>query len=161
MVEDDRRVSPEFWRDEEAEHRVNMRRQFFRWTLLFSIVLAFFAFTLWWAASVVRFSSARIQFRSTTAWRVWGTVRDARTGAAVPWAHIRDDPRGRPPLFETTAGVTGAYELVTIAEPHDIYISRLGYRQTKVQVGRRWFLWTPGGNQRVDIILEPENPRPW
>ncbi len=160
MVDDDRRVSPEFWRDEEVEHRVDMRRQFYRWLLLFSVVLAFFAFALWWAASVVHFSAARIQFRSTATWRVWGTVRDARTGTPVPWTHLRDDPLSRPPLFETTAGANGSYELVTIAEPHDVFVSRLGYRQTKVRVGRRWFLWTPEGSQQVDITIEPDNPQP-
>ena len=87
-------------------------------------------------------------------------MRDARTGAPVAWARLGDDPAGRPPLFEATAGVDGAYELLTIAEPHEVVVSALGYRARRIKVGRSWYLWMPRGSERVDITLEPENPAP-
>lgn len=137
-----------------------MRRQTFRWCLLFAVVLAFFAFVLWWASAAVRYGASRIVFRTAPTWRVWGTVRDAHTGAPVAWARIRDDPAGRQPHFETMSGLNGAYELLTLAEPHHLVVTVLGYRQKKIRVGRHWFLWTPRGSEQVDIALEPEPRAP-
>ena len=60
-------------------------------------------------------------------WRISGTVRDAVTREPVPWALVEDDPAGQPPFFRTDADYRGAFELVTLAEPHRIRASAPGY----------------------------------
>ncbi len=160
MADDESPVTPEFWRDEQRGNRGEMRRQTLRWGLLFAVVFAFVFFAFWWAGSAVHFSASRVETSTAATWRVSGAVRDARTGAPVAWARIRDDPAGRPPLFEATATLDGSYELLTVAEPHEVVATALGYRTQRVKVGRFWYLWMPKGSERVDIVLEPDNPAP-
>jgi hypothetical protein len=83
-------------------------------------------------------------------------VRDAGTGQPIPWAEIVDDPAGRPPQFRTAADRLGAYELVTIAEPHTVQAIALGYRMGATRVGKAWYTWMPKGSEHVDIKLQKE-----
>lgn len=150
--------SPEFWREEELADRREMRRQFLRWGLLFGALLAFVFFAFWWSGRTVHFGASRVEMSTHATWRVRGTVRDARGGAPVAWAELQDDPAGRPPLHSAIANLHGAFELNTIAEPHDVLVSAFGYRPKKVRVGRNWYLWMPRGSEQLEIQLEPENP---
>ena len=158
MADDERPGTPEFWRDEQQHERGEMSRQALRWSLLFFAVFAFVFLAFWWSSSAVHFGASRVQTTTAATWRLWGTVRDARTGAPVPWAQVRDNPAGRPPLTEATADVSGSFELMTVAEPHDVVVSALGYQARKVRVGRNWYLWMPRGSEQVDVTLEPETP---
>jgi hypothetical protein len=156
VADENHPATPEFWRQEQIDERGEMRRQTLRWGLLFAAVFAFVFFAFWWAGSAVRFGASRVETTTAATWRVWGTVRDARSGAPIPWAKLRDDPSGRPPLFEATAALDGAFELFTIAEPHEISVSALGYRLKRVRVGRSWYIWMPRGAEKADITLEPD-----
>ena len=160
MADEERPETPEFWRDQEREARGEMRRHALRWSLLFAAIFACVFFALWWAGSAVSFSASRVETTTAATWHVWGTVRDARTGAPVAWAQIRDDPAGRPPLFGATAALDGSYELTTIAEPHEVVATALGYRAKKIGIGRSWYLWMPKGSEQADIALEPESSAP-
>jgi hypothetical protein len=160
VADEERPETPEFWRDEEQEDRADMCRQAVRWGLIFAALLASAIFVLWWATSAIRFSASRADTTTAATWRVWGTVRDARTGAPVAWAQIGDDPAGRPPLFGATAALDGSYELTTIAEPHEVVATALGYRAKRVKIGRGWYLWMPIGSEQADIALEPESSAP-
>jgi hypothetical protein len=63
-------------------------------------------------------------------------------------------------LFGVTAAVDGAYDLTTIAEPHEVVATALGYRAKRTRIGRGWYLWLPKGSEQADIALEPESPAP-
>jgi len=160
VADEERPETPEFWRDQEREARGEMRRQTVRWGLIFAAILASVIFVVWWATSAIGFSASRVEATTAATWRVWGTVRDARTGAPVAWAQVGDDPAGRPPLFGVTAAVDGAYDLTTIAEPHEVVATALGYRAKRTRIGRGWYLWLPKGSEQADIALEPESPAP-
>jgi hypothetical protein len=54
------------------------------------------------------------------------------------------------------AGQPGAFELLTLPEPHRVRVSAPGYRTTTVDVGRVWFLWLPRGEDLQDGRLSPE-----
>jgi hypothetical protein len=83
-------------------------------------------------------------------------VKNDTTGEAVPWATVRDSPRGRPPYFQTTAGPTGTFELLTLAEPHAVLVEAAGYHAKTVQVGRAWYVWWPKGEETINVVLSPE-----
>ncbi len=151
-------ATPEFWRDETTRQRGEFRRQVIRWSLIFALLIVGVFFAFWWAGSAVHFSASRVEVSTAATYRIFGEVRDSGSGALVPWAVVQDDPVGRPPLFSATADVHGAYELITIAEPHEVVASALGYRPKKLLVGRAWYLWMPRGTQRVDITLDAERP---
>jgi len=89
-------------------------------------------------------------------WRVFGSVRNARSGEPVAWAEIEDDPGGRPPFFHTEAGYAGNFSLLTLAEPHLVLIRASGFHPQTTQVGRQWFLWWPRGEERLEVALVPE-----
>ncbi len=150
---------PEFWREEAVAGRRELRRQAVRWGLVFALLVATLFFALWWSASAVHFGATRVEHTTPFQWKVSGTVRDAKTGAPVPWANVRDDPAGRPPLNSTMANHRGVFELLTVAEPHDVLVSALGYRTGRLRVGRPWYLWMPRGAEQVTVELEPE-PKP-
>lgn len=146
----------EFWEEESHGDRREMKKQAARWGLLFILLCCFAGFAIWWASSAVRFSASRVQATTDPAYRVSGVVRDAVTGRAVPWAEIADAPSGRPPLFHTTADRLGAFDLLTIAEQHNILINALGYRPGSARVGKAWYTWMPKGRERMDIQLQKE-----
>ena len=85
-------------------------------------------------------------------------MRDAATRQPVPWALMEDDPAGQPPFFRTDADYRGAFELVTLAEPHRIRASAPGYHPLVLNIGRAWFLWMPSGNEKKNIELLPFRP---
>lgn len=144
----------------EEEESADLRRQYFRHALRLAIAFAaLFAavyLTFWWSGAAVRFGASRVADRGTPTWHIIGTVRNAATHSPVPWASIADDPAGRPPFFHTDADQAGAFELVTLAEPHRIRISAAGYRTSIQSVGRAWFLWQPSGKEQYEVELTPE-----
>ena len=146
----------EFWEEEGQDDRREMRKQVLRWSLLFLLLCGGVFFAIWWASAAVNFSSSRVQATTGPTYRINGIVRDAATGSPVPWAEITDAPSGRPPLFHTTADRFGAYELLTIAEPHHLFVAALGYRPANIRVGKAWYMWMPKGAEKVDIKLQKE-----
>ena len=59
-------------------------------------------------------------------------------------------------FWRSGADQPGAFELLTLPEPHRVRVSAPGYRTTVVDVGRVWFLWLPRGRERRDVLLYPE-----
>lgn len=149
----------EFWEEEPEEERRLFGKHALRLSLIFFGLCALVVFTFWWAGSAVRFSASRLDASTPPTYRVHGQVKDAQTGAPVPWAAVYDDPAGHPPHFATTAGRDGVYELMTLAEPHGVVFNALGYRAKRVKVGKVWYQWMPSGSERVDVLLEREGPR--
>jgi len=147
---------PEFWRDEDSEDRLDIRKMALRWGLTFALLLGGMFFALWWARSAIDYSVSRVDLTTVATYGVSGVVRDAATGQPIPFAEVEDDRDGRPPLFHTTADLYGAYTLMTIAEPHTILIKALGYKPMEQQIGRIWYRWFPRGAERLNVALHPE-----
>jgi len=126
-----------------------------RSALVFAMLFGCVFFAFWWAGSAVRFSAERVADRTAPTWRVSGTVRDAVTHQPVPWALVEDDPAGQPPFFRADADYRGVFELLTLAEPHQIRVSAPGYRPLSLDIGRAWFVWMPRGNEKKNIDLQP------
>lgn len=145
----------EFWEEEGIACRRDMRRYAVRWALIFAALIGGVFFAMWWSSSAVHFSSSRVQQTTGPTYRVTGIVQDS-AGKAAAWAEISDDLSGRPPFFHTTADRFGAFELLTIAEPHKIQVSALGYKPATAQVGRAWYLWMPKGAEKIEIVLRTE-----
>ena len=146
----------EFWQEAKTADRADLRRYAVRWAMAFALLIAGMFFVLWRSSSAVHFGSSRVEARTAATYRVIGQVVDT-AGRPVAWARVADDPGGKPPLFETAADRHGNFELLTIAEPHDIVAVALGYRESRVQVGKSWYLWMPSGDQRVRITLTPSD----
>ena len=147
---------PEFWEEQNQDDRREMKKQVARWGLLFGVLFCFGFFAIWWATSAVNFSASRVESTTGATYKISGRVRDAGNGAPVSWAEIADAPSGRPPLYHTTADRFGAYEFVTLAEPHNLIVSALGYRVATVRVGRAWYAWMPKGTEKLEIKLQKE-----
>jgi hypothetical protein len=145
-----------FQDEESAAVRRELRGHLLQWTLAFALLFAGVFFCFWWSGSAIRFSASRVAERSLPTWKVTGTVRDAATHQAVPWAAVEDDPAGQPPFYRADADQNGAFELLTLAEPHRLRVTANGYRQQTVQVGRQWFYWWPRGAEVKNINLAPE-----
>jgi hypothetical protein len=146
----------EFWQEERRDERELIRRQLVRWAAIFAMLFAGVFFAFWWAGSAVQFGAARVEGSTGPTWRVYGEVRNAVSGAPVEWAQVEDDPGGRPPFHKTSADQNGAFELMTIAEPHNLRVTALGYKPATVHVGRVWYLWLPRGEERAVVALSPE-----
>ena len=146
----------EFWDEEASADRRDMRKQAVRWSVVFASLIAAALFAVWWATSALYFSASRVTESTKPTYRVYGQVRDARSGAPIPWTEVADQPFGQPPLFRTSADASGAFELLTLAEPHEVRISALGYRTKVARVGKDWFRWMPWGSERLDVTLQPE-----
>jgi hypothetical protein len=151
--------------EDAAESGDSWVRPALRLAIIFALLFAGVFFAFWWAGSAVRFSAARAADRTVPTWRVSGTVRDAVTHQPIPWALVEDDPAGTPPFFRVDADYGGAFELVTLAEPHRIRVSAPGYHPEAVKIGRAWFEWMPRGNEKKNIDLQPVrcqlSPRTW
>ena len=147
---------PEFWQEEPAESQKLYRKQAVRWGLLFVCLCAGVFFAFWWSGSAVHFGASRVTETTAPTFRLLGTAIDAKTGAAIPWVSVQDDPAGHPPLFQTLGDVNGSFELITIPEPHYVIFSALGYRSRRVKIGKIWYLWMPSGDERMQVRLEPE-----
>ena len=146
----------EFWEEQSAEDKRDLRKQIARWCLLFVLLLAGLFFATWWSSSAVHFGASRVQQTTGPTYRVTGVVRDAATRQPIPWAEVADDPAGHPPLFHTTADRFGAFELLTLAEPHSLQIGALGYRTSTARVGKVWYIWMPRGSEQVEVKLQKE-----
>lgn len=146
----------EFWEEEPEDERGIFRRHAARLSVIFLTLCALVAFAFWWSGSAVRFGASRLAGTTAATYRVVGIVTDATTGAPIPWATVQDDPSGRPPFFQTTSSVSGTFELWTVAEPHFLLISALGYQPKRVGIGRVWYLWLPTGEQQVNVALDRE-----
>ena len=138
------------------DERVEARRLLFRWMIAFALLFLAVFGALWWSGAAVRFGADRVADRSVPTYRVWGVIRDAASGRPVPWARVEDDPAGTPPFFRTDADQNGAYSLLTLAEPHRLRVSVPGYRSATVNVGKRWFMWWPKGDEQYSIRLVAE-----
>jgi len=145
-----------FLHEEIAEERFEARRLIFRWTLGFALLFGGVFLAFWWSGSAIRFGAGRVSAGAVPTYRVWGAIRDAKSGDPVPWADIEDDPAGNPPYFRTSADQDGVYSLLTLAEPHNLRISAQGYKPVTLWIGRAWFVWWPRGEERRQIRLNPE-----
>jgi hypothetical protein len=145
-----------FEEEEAADLRRHFLRQAIRLTLAFGLLFALVFFAFWWSGSAIRFGASRVAERAETTWRITGIVRDGVTRKPVPWAVVADDPSGRPPFFHTDADQGGAFELLTLPEPHRIQVSAPGYRTMTIPIGRSWFLWLPQGREKRDIEIFPD-----
>lgn len=133
-----------------------LRKYALRWALVFLVLIGLMAYALWWSSAALEYSASRIKETTRATYKVTGVVIDKSTGRPVAWANLEDDPAVRPPRFRTSADHTGRFQLMTIAEPHRIVVTALGYQSTLHQTGKDWFLWMPKGEEKVRIELEPE-----
>jgi len=145
-----------FDEEESADRRRQYTRHALRLAIAFAILFAGVYLAFRWSGNAVRFGASRVAARGAATWHVIGTVRSSATHEPIPWASIDDDPSGRPPFFHADADQSGAFDLVTLAEPHRIRIAATGYRASFVTVGRVWFLWLPSGKERHDTDLVSE-----
>jgi hypothetical protein len=146
----------EFWEEEEFNEKREMGRFLTKWAVIFAGLIAFVLFVLWWASSALSYSASRVGGAGKPEYKVTGVITDARSGAPVPWAVVRDDPEKRPPRFETTSDFHGKFELKTLPEPHDLIIAAYGHKAKRIGIGRSWFLWMPSGEEELEIVLDPE-----
>jgi hypothetical protein len=122
---------------------VLLRKYALRWAIVFLVLAG------------PEFSASRIQESTAASYRVKGVVVDRTTGRPVAWANLEDDPAVRPPRFRTSADHNGRFELLTVAEPHRLIVTALGYRGALHRNGKEWRLWMPRGEEEVRIELEP------
>jgi|SRR5581483_3758490 len=127
-----------------------------RMGVCFAALFGFVFLAFWWSGSAIRFAAARVTASNAPTYRIWGTIRDAQSGRSIPWAVVEDDPSGDPPVFRTDADASGVYELLTLAAPHQLRISAVGYRVLMLKIEKPWFIWWPKGDERRDIRLAPE-----
>ena len=157
-----REIDPEpesvssFLDEERGEDRRFLPTEVVRWTLAFAGLFGGVFFCFWWSGSAIQFGAARVAEKPVATWRVQGTVRNSFTHQPVPWAEVEDDSSGRPPFYRTSADQNGAYDLLTLAEPHRVMVEASGYRPATILVGRQWFFWWPKGAEKRDIELAPE-----
>jgi hypothetical protein len=111
---------------------------------------------IWWSSSALRSSNDRLAGKAVAGWQVTGTVRNSLNRLPIPWAHIEDDPRGLPPLHAADADLNGSYVFDTTPDKHNVIVSAPGYRPTRTQVGRPWYLWLPRGSETLNVVLIPE-----
>jgi hypothetical protein len=126
-----------------------------RLALVFLLLFAGVYVAFRWSGAAVNFGSLRVSGRATPTWQVNGVVKDRQTRQPIPWARVEDDPAGRPPFFSADADRDGRFLLLTLAEPHRVRVSAPNYVTTLVDIGRVWFLWTPRGGERRELLLEP------
>ena len=122
----------------------------------FCLLFGFVFLAFWWSGSAVRFSAGRMTAGNAPTYRIWGVVRDARSGGPIPWAVVEDDPSGDPPFFKTDADQNGNYSLLTLAEPHRVRISAAGHRAVELRIGRPWFVWWPRGEEKHEVRLDAD-----
>jgi hypothetical protein len=150
---------PEFWREEPGDERRIFWKQAVRWSLLFLVLCGGVFFAFWWSGSAIHFGASRMNETTAPTYKVSGRALDARTGAPIAWVSVRDDANGGPPFFETLGNVKGEFALNTIAEPHNVVFTALGYQPRRVRVGKSWYLWMPRGEELLEVRLTPERKR--
>lgn len=141
---------------QEPSEFVLFRDQALRSAAILCALVLLFGGVLWWSASTLHFGSDRAQGKPGGTFRVRGVIRDQTTGAPIPWGNVSDDPSGTPPIATTTADVKGAFELVTVAEPHALVVQALGYRPATIRMQQPWFLWQLKTTEEVEVRLERE-----
>jgi hypothetical protein len=146
----------EFWQEEARLAEREVRQQLVRYSVVFALLFAGVCFAMWWAGQTIHFSAARVDATVKPTWRVFGVVTDASSGEPVPFAQISDGQEGPGPHFSAQADHLGHYELLTLAEPHDVHVSALGYQAARTRIGRSWYSWMPSGDERADVALQPE-----
>lgn len=115
-----------------------------------------FLFVMWRSSSAVDFAITRIHETTPPRYRIVGIVKNAKTGQPVSWPTVYDDPKGRPPHYKGEPKSDGTFELNTVAEPHNVIVTALGFRPATFRVGKTWYLWLPSGEERVVVMLPPE-----
>ncbi len=151
----DRQRSPSL-DEQRSEEWAQNRRRLLYCLLAFTAVFLFISLVYWWAGKALYFSSTRVRRENVAEFKVWGVVRDAKTAKPVPWAVVEDDPLGAPPFYRTDADQNGAYTLMTLAPTHRLRVSARGYRSKRVIAGRVFLQWRVGGEQNLDVALDPE-----
>lgn len=147
----------EFWQEQEAAERVEMRLQALRWLTLFLVFLVFLSMVLWWSTSVVQYGAARAAGTSEPTLELMGSVRDAQSGRPISWAIIADAQEDRkPPFFAANTDGEGNFHLLTLPEPHTVIISARGYRPHSLNIGTAWYRWRPVAKESLKVQLEPE-----
>ena len=147
----------EFWQEQEAAERVEMRRHALRWLTLFLGFVLFLSSVLYWSTSVVQYGAARAAGTQPPTFELSGSIRDAQTGKPVSWALVADAQDDRkPPFFETKAESDGEFRLLTFPEPHAVLITARGYHPYTLSAGTSWYRWRPVSRDRITIRLEPE-----
>lgn len=147
----------EFWQENSEEDRKFYLKQVLKWSLLFLALCVGIFFAFWWSSSAIHFGASRVNESTAASYVVHGIVVDGRSGAAIPWANIEDDPNGRPPFFQALGDIRGEFEMTTIPEPHYVYFSALGYKPRRIKVGKSWYLWMPSGKEDLRVALDPEH----
>jgi hypothetical protein len=155
-MEEDPLQGADFWAEQKAEDRFEMRRHLMKWTLTFVLLFAGVALAFWWSGSAIHFGASRVSGETVPTYQITGLVTDAVTGQAVPWPEIEDEDSGRGPFFKAESQPTGRFRLLTLAEPHQVRISANGYRPKLAKVGTPWFLWWPKDEIVLNIALVPE-----
>ena len=145
----------EFWEEEAEQTRKDVRGATLRLVLIFVGVLLGLTFVLWRSHAAIEFASSRIQGQADARYRITGIVKNASTGAPIPWPSLQDELDGKV-LFQGSGKVDGTFELNTVASAHGLGVSAFGYRGAVVQVGRPWFTWLPTGSEHVEVRLTPE-----
>lgn len=146
----------EFWEEEEFNEKREMKRFITKWTIVFAGLIAFVVFVLWWAGSALSYSASRVSENGKPSYKVFGAIKDAQSGAPIPWAKIMDDPEKRAPRFESSADFYGKFQLMTLPEPHVVVIAAYGHKPKRVSIGKTWYLWMPSGEEKLEIALDPE-----
>jgi hypothetical protein len=149
----------DFWEQERARSRYEFLWFSLKWGGLMAGLLIAFLFVMWRSGSAVEFAATRIDETTPPRYRVLGTVKNAATGQPVSWPTAYDDPKGRPPHYKGEPKSDGTFELRTVAEPHDVIVTSLGFHPARVRVGKSWYLWMPAGEERVVVLLTPEAAR--
>jgi hypothetical protein len=147
---------PEFWREEPTEERTLFLKQIVRLVLLFAGLSAGVFFAFWWSGSAIHFGASRLTESTRPTYMITGKVTDARTGAPIPWVSVQDDTSGQPPFQRTLGSLGGEFNLQTIAEPHFVLFSALGYKPERIKVGKAWYHWMPSGSEQLQVKLEQE-----
>jgi hypothetical protein len=147
--------SQSFVDEQRREDRVSLQRTVVRWGLAFAVIFAVAALAFWWSGSALRYSAARVERRNAPTYHVTGIVTDGRTHHPIPWAEISTDFEFGGAFFSTSTDQYGRYSINTLAEPHHLIVKANGYQAARIQVGRRWFWWTPRGSERRDTELVP------
>ncbi|MGH9723119.1 MAG: carboxypeptidase-like regulatory domain-containing protein [Bryobacteraceae bacterium] len=156
MSDDEPRGGPEFWTEQAAEDRKDLRGQVIRWLLGFVLLFGGVFYAFWWSGEAVDFGAARVTGSASATYKLSGRVRDRTSGEPVRWAEVVTDPSEQVPLFRAETDQNGRFELMTLPAPHSIRINANGYQPATIRIGREWFRWLPKGSESVEIRMVPQ-----
>jgi len=147
-------VMDEFDR-ERADDRRFQRALLVKWSLGFAALFLLVLGALWWSGSAVKYGASRVQGTGAPSYEVSGVITDGVTHRPIPWALVTTDIAFGAQFFETNADASGAFSLMTLAEPHKLIVRASGYRDGSASIGRQWFSWLPKGAEKKNIELLP------